>query len=243
MTERPILFNAEMVKAILEGRKTQTRRVMKVQPEPSTVREGDFWFPSKKLESMVHISDLNPDNNVIIDDCHLFYQEYCCPFGQVGDQIWVRETWQGPLLDEEQAFEYWKLGAKEYEKPEYCEYRADGGIRPEFMDAEDNIRQGWRPSLHMPRWASRIQLEITDIRVERLQDISQADAIAEGAPADHLQFNSVARGFGFPDFARSWFWQTWESIYLRRSGANWQVNPWVWVVEFRRSPAPLGVKQ
>lgn len=231
MTERPILFNAEMVKAILDGRKTQTRRVLKHQP--ATIYEGYTIQGDGKFYPYIVRGEIQL----------LSSEGFKCPLGKIGDQIWVRETWQGPLLDEEQAFEYWKLGAKEYEKPEHCEYRADGGIRPEFMDAEDNIRQGWRPSIHMPRWASRIQLEITDIRVERLQDISQADAIAEGAPADHLQFNSVARGFGFPDFARSWFWQTWESIYLRRSGANWQVNPWVWVVEFRRLPAPLGVQQ
>lgn len=238
MTERAILFNSQMVKAILEGRKTQTRRVMKVQPEPSTVREGDFWFPSKKLESMVHISDLNPSNNVIIDDFHLFCQEHCCPFGQVGDQLWVRETWQGPLLDEEQAFEYWKLGAKEYEKPEHCEYRADGGIRPEFMDAEDNIRHGWRPSLHMPRWASRIQLEIADIRVERLNDISESDAKAEGVSG----FGNITDQLtGEIDReAVDVFEELWKSIY---GAESWSANPWVWVIEFRRLPAPLGVQQ
>lgn len=89
MKERPVIFNGEMVRAILDGRKTQTRRVMKVQPKPSETRPGDFWFSSKKLEGMVHVSDFMPCNSPIAD-CHHFFQEHCCPFGQVGDRLWVR---------------------------------------------------------------------------------------------------------------------------------------------------------
>lgn len=201
MNEKPILFNSEMVQAILSGRKTQTRRIIS--------------------EKTLHLFDVA----AIAGECHplglcdqrsqSYYLEFC-PLGNPGDQLWVRETWNkhGGLLT----------------------YRADHDWIEEMRKATVCPAK-WVPSIHMPRWASRIQLEITDIRVERLQGISQADAIAEGAPADHLQFNSVARGFGFPDFARSWFWQTWESIYLRRSGANWQVNPWVWVIEFERMEA------
>lgn len=86
MKERGMIFNGEMVRAILDGRKTQTRRIMKVQPKPSKSRPGDFWFPSKKLESMVHVSDLVTGNSPI-SDCHLFFQEHCCPFGKIGDRI------------------------------------------------------------------------------------------------------------------------------------------------------------
>ncbi|CDK64131.1 Phage-related protein [Morganella morganii IS15] len=83
----------------------------------------------------------------------------------------------------------------------------------------------------MPRWASRILLEITGVRVERLQDISQADAIAEGAPPSHPSIDAVSREYGFPDFPRSWFGQTWWHIYGKE---NWQANPWVWVIEFKQ---------
>ena len=83
----------------------------------------------------------------------------------------------------------------------------------------------------MPRWASRITLEITGVRVERLQDISQKDAIAEGGPPSHPSIDAVSRDYGFPDFSRSWFGQTWNHIYGKES---WQANPWVWVIEFKR---------
>ncbi len=214
MKERPVIFNGEMVRAILDGRKTQTRRVMKVKPKPSETRPGDFWFSSKKLESMVHVSDFTPGNSPIAD-YHLFFQEHCCPFGQVGDRLWVRETWQGPLVAEEH-FEDYRANADKFQTPEFCEYAADGGARPEFCDLDDNARQGWRPSIHMPRWASRITLEITGVRVERLQDISETDAIAEG---------------GTEHFNIDWFGPLWASIY---GVDSWNANPWVWVIEFRR---------
>ncbi len=89
----------------------------------------------------------------------------------------------------------------------------------------------WRPSIHMPRWASRITFEITGVRVERLQDISRADAIAEGGPQSHPSIDAVSQDYCFPDFSRSWFGQTWWSIYGEES---WQANPWVWVMEFKR---------
>ncbi|EEC3119720.1 hypothetical protein LK837_004922 [Salmonella enterica] len=83
----------------------------------------------------------------------------------------------------------------------------------------------------MPRWASRILLEITDVRVERLNDISQSDAIAEGAPPSHPSIDRVSQEYGFPDFSRSWFGQTWQNIYGEEA---WAANPWVWVIEFKR---------
>ncbi len=219
MKERPVIFNGEMVRAILDGRKTQTRRVMKAQPKPSETRPGDFCFSSKKLESMVHVSDFTPGNSPIAD-CHLFFQEHCCPFGQVGDRLWVRETWQGPLVDEERLEDY-RANADKFQTPEFCEYAADGGARPEFCDLDDNVRQGWRPSIHMPRWASRITLEITAVRVERLNDISEEDARAEGAPTE-LCIIGEKHYMGFRSL--------WKSIYGEES---WAANPCVWVIEFR----------
>lgn len=211
MTERGMIFNAEMVRAILDGRKTQTRRIMKVQPKPSKSRPGDFWFSSKKLESMVHVSDLAPGNSPIAD-YHLFIQEHCCPFGAVGDRIWVRETWARYNIDQ---------------NSHDIAYRA---TTPADWPEEGR----WRPSIHMPRWASRILLEITDVRVERLNAISEEDARAEGVIDGGCLNCGEPEPCGCanpePD-ATDAFAYLWQSIYGQES---WNANPWVWVIEFKR---------
>ena len=221
MKERPVIFNGEMVRAILDGRKTQTRRVMKVQPKPSETRPGDFWFSSKKLESMVHVSDFMPGNSPVAD-CHLFFQEHCCPFGQVGDRLWVRETFAAFDAD-------WKHPGKPHDLKD--------GPWPNvvYPASVAKIPDGTcRPSIHMPRWASRILLEITAVRVERLNDISQEDAQAEG-----MELTGWVPSYSNPDnagFDETFtpydnFAMLWESIYGEES---WSYNPWVWVIEFKR---------
>lgn len=226
MKERGMIFNGEMVRAILDGRKTQTRRIMKLQPKPSKSRPGDFWFSSKKLESMVHVSDLAPGNSPIAD-YHLFFQEHCCPFGAVGDRIWVRETFTGHYLDDDQIQDI-KDGRDKASS--LCEYRAD---YPDGYQAAD----GWTPSIHMPRWASRILLEITDVRVERLNAISEEDAEAEGIDMEALYdsqdcYDCIAdhNMTGRPTVTGA-FKYLWESIYGEE---GWKSNPWVWVIEFKR---------
>ncbi|WP_213239605.1 morphogenetic protein [Citrobacter braakii] len=210
MTERPMIFNSEMVRAILDGRKTQTRRPIK------------FPFKDRNLGCELSGNELAGE---------LSSGNYLnSPFGKPSDRIWVRETFQGPLFDFDQMDAYCKDSAP-FEKAQFCVYKADGKPAPEFFDADDNLHCCWRPSIHMPRWASRILLEIIDIRVERLNAIRQADAIAEGAPPSHPSIDCVSREYGFPDFSRSWFGQTWQHIYGEES---WQANPWVWVVEFKR---------
>lgn len=169
MTERPILFSAPMVRAILAGTKTQTRRVVK----------GNLGAICKGNIPLV--ADISR-----------------CPYGQPGDRLWCRETWG-----------------------EHCSnksivYRADFGAG-EF----DPVNR-WRPSIHMPRIASRILLEIESVRVERLNDISRGDAMAEGCP-----FPNMASG---PD-PRKWYSGLWDEI---NGAGSWAANPWVWVVEFRR---------
>ncbi|CNE71665.1 hypothetical protein [Yersinia kristensenii] len=242
MKECPILFNSEMVNAILSGRKTQTRRIMKRQPVPSETREGDFWFSCDKMQSMVHISDFLPSNSAI-QDAHEFFSA-CCPIGAVGDQLWVRETFQGPLFDYEQMESYLEDSAK-FESHEYCVYKADGNTTPEFVDADDNLHCKWRPSIHMPRWASRINLLITGVRVERLNDISDVDAAVEGI--DRLE-NNFGNGPSYCDYMlpdlrdtaewynrpRDSFRSLWNSIYGQKEGENWQANPWVWVINFEQ---------
>lgn len=151
MKERPIHFKQPVadaqIRAILEGRKTQTRLVVK---------------------------DVGPDNWLAGASNHVVHALDKCPYGQPGDRLWVRETFMGPLIEDVGDYPdgYWS--------PEFCEYRADGGAEPEWVDVDGETHQGWKPSIHMPRWASRITLEITAIRVERLQDISEGDAKAEG---------------------------------------------------------------
>lgn len=219
MKERPVIFNSEMVRAILDGRKTQTRRVMAVQPESNQFGLLRITDSTKRSDiGKYHWAESNATGT------HQRSALFSCPFGQVGDRLWVREAYQGPLFNFDQMETYLEDTSK-FERPEFCEYRADGGKTPEYYDADDNLRYGWKPSIHMPRWASRITLEITGVRVERLNDISEEDAKAEGvAPSQHVITPLEA-------LYRVGFLKLWQSIYGEES---WRANPWVWVIEFRR---------
>lgn len=191
--ERPILFSAPMVRALLNGTKSQTRRIVKPQP----------YF-------------ISPENTPRITKAPGLHPYIPCPYGQPGDRLWVRETWQGPLLDsEEHEAQCRDDGPEAFKKPGFCAYRATDTL--DAIDAEGNDL-GWRPSIHMPRWASRILLEVTSVRVERLQDISEADAEAEGPPK---HFNSW----------RDNFCALWQKI---NGDGSWDANPWVWAIEFNR---------
>ncbi|HDZ0930051.1 TPA: hypothetical protein RRU91_003393 [Klebsiella quasipneumoniae] len=205
MTERGMIFNAEMVRAILDGRKTQTRRPIKWKQTRFTEigerEDGSKWPWSEDAE---HACD--------------FWHP--CPFGDVGDRIWVRETWA-------------EAGAS---APDLKLYRANypehvPSIYENVPPAEE-IR--WTPSIHMPRTASRIQLEITDVRVERLNAISEEDARAEGI-IDGGCLNCGEPepcGCANPDpDATDAFAYLWQSIYGQES---WNANPWVWVISFER---------
>lgn len=220
MKERGMIFNGEMVRAILDGRKTQTRRPIKWKQTRFTEigeREDGSRWPWR--EDAEHACD--------------FWHP--CPFGAVGDRIWVRETFQGPLFDFEQMEAYQEDSSK-FKKPEFCVYKADGKPAPEFFDADENLHCCWRPSIHMPRWASRITLEITGVRVERLHSISERDAVREGLyqlPASGrycLQPGMQYFGEASHSAKEVYSW-LWESIY---GTENWHSNPWVWVVEFKR---------
>ncbi|QLR05969.1 hypothetical protein [Providencia rettgeri] len=216
MKERGIIFNSEMVRAILDGRKTQTRRVMKSQPEPSKTKDGDYWFPCNKTQSMVHVSDFIPGNSKVVD-MHEFYS-VCCPFGGIGDRLWVRETFQAGLCTES-TFAY-----KATHKPSDLEEGWDEIIK-------------WRPSIHMPRFASRITLEITDVRVERLNNISPRDVVSEGliqlpASGRYVRFEGAQYfGLAYRDHKEA-FADLWDEV----SKPDWsfESNPWVWVIEFKR---------
>ncbi|EIV7932397.1 morphogenetic protein [Klebsiella pneumoniae] len=208
MKERGMIFNGEMVRAILDGRKTQTRRIMAPQPADDIER---CIFPNP--EAIGWKSSLRHK--------HGSTTAHFCHYGKPGDRIWVRETFQGPLFDYDLMDSYCK-DPTPFVKPEFCVYKADGVPAPEFYDADGELHCCWRPSIHMPRWASRILLEITNVRVERLKSISDGDAIREGcSTADMKSGDCVADVFA----------RLWASIY---GAESWNANPWVWVIEFKR---------
>ena len=197
MKERPILFSAPMVRAILDGRKTQTRRVVK--PQPSQELLDDY-------------AQIRRERGVQKDDAEMLSECLPCPYGFPGDRLWVRETW---ARDDED-------GALMYRADVGCDDDANAWERGRI---EGVSRYRWRPSIHMPRWASRITLEITDVRVERLQDIGEEDAEAEGIPRSDVSP---------PDMGRFAYQQLWESI---NGPDSWAANPWVWVIGFKREAA------
>ncbi|WAH51932.1 hypothetical protein LMA04_17820 [Pseudescherichia vulneris] len=221
MKERGMIFNAPMVRAILDGRKTQTRRLYNWKRQPAMEMaerdDGTLWPWAEDCENGGDI----------------WFQ---CPFGQPGDRIWVRETW-AMLGNEDRCPIDWNDNiVKDGGHDAARIYRAsctqgDYGLWQIPDDADwkphtDSMQYDgtWRPSIHMPRWASRITLEIADVRVERLNSISEADARSEGiTPAA----GGVEKGWEH----RFNFRELWMSIYGEES---WQANPWVWVIEFRR---------
>lgn len=206
MREHPILFSGPMVRAILAGQKTKTRRVVKLNQSGRIQRGGRQWHTD--------------DPNVVL----------ACPYGQPGDRLWVRESFSGPWCMEAQdgcaAAPPSKWG-----RSSRIWYWADGD-----PDAGDWTKP--RSSIHMPRWASRTTLEIVSVRVQRLQDISEADAQAEGAdalnfdncgPTERKLLDMPLMENGTP--YRNGFALVWEGI---NGDGSWTANPWVWVVEFRR---------
>ena len=243
MIERGMIFNGEMVRAILDGRKTQTRRIMKVQPESNQL--GLLLITDSTKHSDIgkyHWAESNATGN------HVRSKLFSSPFGAVGERIWVRETW-ATLGNEEGCYVDWednlckgdeRSAARIYRAS--CEQRpGDYGLWSIPDDAywkphtkEHKFEGAWRPSIHMPRWASRILLEITDVRVERLNAISEEDARAEGIIDGGCLNCGEPEPCGCanpePD-ATDAFAYLWQSIYGQD---NWNANPWVWVIEFKR---------
>ena len=213
MKEKPILLNAEMVRAVLDGRKTQTRRIIRLQPSadfhPMNMQlETDFtarWYTPGVVDKDGY---LQPGKNQVFgvagED-----EGYICPFGAVGDRLWVREKTQViHILNNKKAF---------------VMYLADGEEAVvEVPDRLKPIKPGYCLSNGCYREASRITLEITGVRVERLQDISEQDAAAEGANTE-LSLIGDKHYLGYRSL--------WKSIY---GADSWQANPWVWVIEFKR---------
>lgn len=220
--ERPILFNGDMVRAILTGTKTQTRRIVKPRNGGAIIGSGGHGIA---IES-----------HGVIDDC-MDVKTVPCPYGNLGDQLWVRETWGvvSHEFDENGVITDWKPNrpaAPIHEMPfgrgyysGHVIYAADGSF--EWIDDYGDEKKCWKPSIHMPRKASRIQLEITGIRVERLNDCSEDDAKAEGVIVrDIIYADEPKTDYSYIDQYKV----LWESI---NGAGSWAVNPWVWVVEFK----------
>ena len=220
MKEKPILFNTEMVTAILDDRKTQTRRVINhfgngwhykkllcdwaLSEQPCQFSGGETpWQYLGKGEPKE--GDWLWTLQTAVNDNACF--PIRCPYGQPGDELWVRETWK-PVVSDAKKIKDSVL------------YKADG---------YSEWKHKWKSSIYMPRWASRIQLKIKDIRVERVQDITEKDAKAEGINLKH--FNTMHSLEDEP--YKSCFEWLWNSINEKR-GYGWSVNPWVWGVEFER---------
>lgn len=219
MKERPVLFSGEMVKAILDGRKTQTRRILK----PFGKYEIVYDSPENWQEEYDQTGDekLIPILNGKLGSCPVFVNTHLCPFGVPGDRLWVREAFQ-PLWVKDRPGNY-KTGDG-YK----VSYPATDGIQ-EYMTSDDEWTDRITPSIHMPRWASRITLEITGVRVERLQDISEKDAAAEGCCTGRC--SECSEDWPELELPKHHFEHLWESI---NGEGSWAKNPWVWVIEFRK---------
>lgn len=228
MKERPILFSAPMVRALLAGTKTQTRQVVRKQfADDASVAEVSATTP-EGWQVCGHSGLWWDDGGACVDDA------VRCPYGIPGDQLWVRETFA-------------KIDGQTQPWIE-TDYRATYTHGDRLGDTL-GIKKRWTPAIHMPREASRISLEIISVRVERLQDISEADALAEGcAPGDEMENGLIDPGTGRvtatytdkADTAVESYCNLWERIHEVRPGdhgdVGWDDNPWVWVVEFRRVP-------
>ena len=218
MKERPLLFSAPMVRALLAGTKTQTRSKITPGPSQSFLPDGPPRNYSRTLID-VKTGEQYPDPVIrfgVSDE----NEDYPCPYGCPGDRLWVKETHRFDGLDPKIA-----IANRDVESVQFFADEAAADVT-------------WRPSIFMPRWASRLQLEITEVRCERLQAITEADAKAEGvtpASEDHTAA-AVAYIFGAKEFQahKSAYATLWEEI---NGAGSWALNPWVWVITFRRVEA------
>lgn len=229
--ERPILFNGPMVRAALDGRKTVTRRALSAR----SLKEIGYGVQLGECHELPADGQVHPNS--------ASYYAELCPFGLPGDRLWVRETFA--LLGNEDGvcIDWNDQVQKGDERLAARIYRASCSVGdyglwqiPDQADWKPETKSlqyegAWRPSIHMPRWASRILLEITGVRVERLQDITAEQAIAEGVDADMCRqyLETSPSRYECKAAAIHGFAGLWQS-----TGGDWNANPWVWVVEFNR---------
>lgn len=221
--EKPILFNTDMVRAILEGRKTCTRRVIKNKYDNADIT----FFENKYGKRLVYMQNDTP-KDIIHEDgsrtCHLkAYEEIKKPY-EVGDILWVRETWCDATTDLYVDSDL-ELGDCKY----IFKVDDNGRIQPII---ELDVKR-WRPSIHMPKEAARIFLEVTSVRAERLKDIAEDGAKAEGAISTAIENEDGTDYVGL--YAIENFREIWNSTIKKeeRHKYGWKANPWVWVIEFK----------
>ncbi len=209
--EKPILFSTEMVKAILEGKKSQTRRIMKPQPY---LQKG-LLYPLMNKPENAFVWEFKKENRWFAWE-HNSYQfdltiSNQCPYGLVGSRLWVRETFATEKCWDNKPMSFFNNAS---DVPIW--FKVCDPLVADFVP-----RGKWRPSIFMPRWASRINLEVTEVRVQRLQEITQEDCLAEGS---YMATDKDDEG-GFVNL--------WDSINIKR-GYSWSSNPWVWAISFKR---------
>jgi hypothetical protein len=231
MTESPILFSVPMVRAILAGRKTQTRRPVKPQPVYGDVM-GTFasWmFQKRGGKTGDHWLYPNAREQILAE----------CPYGVPGGNLWIKETflaygrWE-TRFNEKKGRDEWHFIDMTLECDRAYQYVADDA-NVQLAENRGGVLPGWwrRPSIFMPRAASRITLEVTDMRIERLDAISERDARAEGVTIEERHMVGYCIGAYLPPSIRA-YRELWDSLNAER-GFEWQTDPWVWVVEFKRS--------
>jgi len=235
MTEHPIIMQGWGVRGIIDGRKTQTRRVITrilgkgrvTEFGPSTTRGYDWHFR---------------DRHMRWHDVHTPWLMERCPYGKPGDLLWVRETWKvqptpGCSFGDSMMGRKLSVFYKDETRRDFVGEAINGpGIHVDIAALDyDPMKYGiWRPSIHMPKWAARLWLRLTDVRVERVQDITEADAVAEGVTpcGEHATL--------CPDHCyRNEFAVLWNSINAKR-GYSWVSDPWVWVLTFEKAPPSAG---
>lgn len=235
MRERGIIFSGPMVRAILEGRKTQTRRVVKPRNKIEKSYPGDRWWAGPHpVEGWWAVDNPKGPCKKLIEDT-LRRKGFPCPYGIPGDRLYVRECWKPT-----RAYVPARDGVS---MPTYIRYRADDSRRevPHNLDGSQNDR--WRPSIHMPKWASRIWLEIVGVRVEMVGEISEEDARAEGVDSEPplaiiQQCAGMLSNLMAPKprtTAKQNFQTLWGSINGKRPGCAWRDNPFCWVIEFNQT--------
>jgi len=227
MKEHPIIFSGPMVRAILEGRKTQTRRVVKLpgRMEVAALATPDEWNAGRADSRMRTWHDWNDESKARYHLVRLGTGGVAgipCPYGIPGDRLWVRETWCQPTTQH--------LNLTHPARAHQVLYAADDGRErhENLMNWYQRNRDfKWRPSIHMPRWASRITLEVTGVQVQRLREISDQDAKAEGCPGEFWKDGTMT----LSPIAQ--FLRLWDSLNGKKPGHDWASNPWVWVIGFR----------
>lgn len=226
--ERPILFSAPMVRAILEGRKAVTRRPVKGGQIPTEDPAGEGrlrWSAIGQRDPRYGFCVFGETEAECVQELATFAP---CPYGRPGDRLWVRETWGRTYNVNGQGDWPGRPHLAREGDETVTIYRADGPWSWCYDDGFGSDRSYWKPSIHMFRRDSRILLEITEVRVERLQAISRSDIRAEGLVCPpELASDDVSPNY------RDWYPAAWRELW-ESTGGNWDANPWVWVVEFKR---------